>query len=102
MKTQKIEEDNLSKFRIFETNQFVSDLNKIQKSLQEKIRAKIQSYVYPQISENPYFGLNIRKLTDYKPETWRYRLGEYRLFYEIDDKEKIVFLISIDMRKDAY
>jgi mRNA interferase RelE/StbE len=92
----------LSKYKIFETNQFINNLNHIQKGLQEKLKTKIRNYVYPQIGENPYFGPNIRKLTDYKPETWRYRLGEYRLFYEINEKEKIVYIISIDMRKDAY
>jgi mRNA interferase RelE/StbE len=38
----------------------------------------------------------------YKPETLRYRIGKVRLFYSIDDITKIVFVLSIDKRKDAY
>ena len=44
----------------------------------------------------------IKKLRNYKPDTWRYRIGDYRFFYEIDDKEKIVFMIAADNRGDAY
>jgi mRNA interferase RelE/StbE len=92
----------LSKFRLFETDQFLSDIESLPKKNREKIQNKIRLYAYTQITENPFFGLNIKKLKDYKPETWRYRIGKHRLFYEIDDKEKIIFLIALDDRKDAY
>jgi mRNA interferase RelE/StbE len=46
--------------------------------------------------------MKIRKLKDYKPETWRYRIGDYRFFYEIDDKRKIVFMIAADLRSRSY
>jgi mRNA interferase RelE/StbE len=36
------------------------------------------------------------------PARWRYRIGKFRLFYIIDEKEKVVAMISIDDRKDAY
>jgi mRNA-degrading endonuclease RelE of RelBE toxin-antitoxin system len=29
-------------------------------------------------------------------------MGDYRLFYKIDEKENIVFIINIEDRKDAY
>ena len=99
---QKIEEAVLLKFRIFETNQFISDVETLPTNVRDKLSVKIKTYVYVQISENPYFGLNIKKLKDYTPETWRYRLGNYRMFYEIDDSEKIIFITALDLRKDAY
>ena len=34
--------------------------------------------------------------------TWRYRVGEWRFFYEIDAAERIVFLVAADHRKQAY
>ena len=81
-------EANLYKeFKIFETNQFQKDLNKIDSSIQIKIYKKISDYIYPQIRKNPYFGKNIKKLRSWKPETWRYRLSNFRLFYEINDKD---------------
>ena len=92
--------DNI--FRIFETNQFISDLNQDFSGQQDKIKKKLYYYVYPQLRQNPYFGSNIKKLVNFTPETWRYRIGNYRFFYTIDDKKKIVFLLSADNRQGSY
>jgi mRNA interferase RelE/StbE len=92
----------LSNFRIFETDQLISDIENLPPSSKSKIYKKIREYVYKQIAENPYFGLNIKKLKDFSPETWRYRIGTYRLFFEINDSEKIIFITALSKRKDAY
>jgi mRNA interferase RelE/StbE len=92
----------LSKYKIFETDQFISDVDSLPKKYKTTIESKIHEFIYKQIVENPFYGKNIKKLKDYKPETWRYRIGNYRLFYEINDSEKIIFIISLDDRKDAY
>jgi len=92
----------LTKFKIFETNQFLKDLEQDFSGQQERIKIKLNNYVYPQIKQNPYFGKNIKKLVGYKPDTWRYRISSYRFFYEVDDKSKIVFMISVDNRQNAY
>ena len=89
-------------FRIFETDEFQKNLNQDFSGEQERIRVKLNSYVYPQLRQNPYFGKNIKKLLNYKPETWRYRIGNLRLFYSIDDKKKIIFMIAYDSRQNAY
>ena len=81
----------LSNFRIFETNNFIKDLDKDFGGKKEKIHVKLRSYVYPQLKDNPFFGKNIKKLVNYTPDTWRYRISSYRFFYEIDKKQKIVF-----------
>lgn len=92
----------MDKFKIFETGRFLEDLEDDFSGQQERIKIKLTSYVYPQLKENPYFGKNIKKLTDYKPETWRYRIGSYRFFYEIDDQKKIIYMIAADNRQSAY
>ena len=92
----------MSNFRLFETAQFIENLEGEFGRQQERIKRKLRSYVYPQLKQQPYFGKNIKKLRDYKPETWRYRIGDYRFFYEIDDHRKIVFMISADNRANAY
>jgi len=33
---------------------------------------------------------------------WRYRLGQFRLFYGIDVSNRTVYIVTIDYRKDAY
>ncbi|MFH1415985.1 MAG: type II toxin-antitoxin system RelE/ParE family toxin [Elusimicrobiota bacterium] len=92
----------MSNFKIFETAQFSSDLEQDFSGRQAKIRKKLISFVYPQLRHNPYFGKNIKKLRDYKPETWRYRIGNHRFFYTIDDKKMVVYMIAADARESAY
>ena len=92
----------MNKFRIFETNQYLKSLDQDFGGQQERIKIKLANYVYPQLKQNPYFGKNIKKLVNYKPDTWRYRISRHRFFYEIDDKNKIVFMISVDNRQNAY
>jgi len=89
-------------YRIFETQQFSKDLARLGPAAEKRIEAKLRHYVYPLLRENPYFGPNIKRLKNWEPPTWRYRVGEWRFFYEIDDEERIVFMIAADHRKQAY
>ena len=59
-------------------------------------------FVYPLIREEPFWGNNIKKLQGYSPDTWRYRIGKLRIFYIVDQDEKIIYILSVDHRKDAY
>ncbi|MCL4475284.1 MAG: type II toxin-antitoxin system RelE/ParE family toxin [Nitrospirae bacterium] len=92
----------MAKYRIFETDQFLEDLTQDFEGRGERIRKKLTEFVYPQLRCNPYLGKNIKKLKNYKPETWRYRIGNYRFFYEINGKERMVYMIAADSRKDSY
>lgn len=92
----------MSDFRIFETDRFLEDLDRLTSAGKDKIVAKLKSFVYPRLREQPYFGANIKKLKGYKPETWRYRIGSYRFFYVTDDQEKVVFMIAADTRQKSY
>ncbi len=92
----------MSDYRVFETEQFQSDLRLNLGPRREKVIARLNEDVYPQLRTQPFFGRNIKKLKGYKPETWRYRIGGFRLFYEIDDNRKIVFMIAADTRQQSY
>ena len=89
-------------FRIFETDQFLKDLQKLDASIRDRVYKKTESYIYQQLRSNPYYGKNIKKLKAYLPETWRYKLGNLRIFYEIDDKEKIISILTIDLRGNIF
>jgi mRNA interferase RelE/StbE len=89
-------------YRIFETNEYSKRISKFGQHDAEFIQNKLSSYIYPQLKAEPHFGNNIKKLAGYKPETWRYRLGKYRLFYSIDEQAKIVSILTVEFRKDAY
>jgi mRNA interferase RelE/StbE len=92
----------LDSFKIFETDQFLKDLDQDFGGRQERVKAKLHTDVYPQLKRQPYFGKHIKKLKSYAPATWRYRIGDYRFFYTIDDQQKMVFMIAIDHRGAAY
>jgi len=92
----------LSNYKVFATTEFSKGLDALDGSIRESLRKKINEYVLPQLISAPQYGLNIKKLRGYTPETWRYRIAHYRLFYEVDEEKKIVSLISISNRKNAY
>ena len=66
------------------------------------IEKQLMTKAYPLLKTEPHYGNNIKKLKKFNPETWRYRIGNYRVFYEIDRNEKIVYIIGISTRQNAY
>jgi len=92
----------LNNYRIFETKEYLSNLDRLDSDQKRFVESKLKNYIYPQMKEQPQYGTNIKKLQGYKPETWRYRLGQFRLFYGIDESKHIVSIVAIDYRKDAY
>ena len=93
---------SLNKYNIFETENFKKQLNSFDKYQAEKLYSKIKNIVYLQLRQEPHYGPNIKKLKGYNPEIWRYRVGDYRIFFEIDHSENIVGILAIKHRKDAY
>lgn len=89
-------------YRIFETEQFQKDLKQIALSGQHKVSQKLRKFVYPQLREHPHLGPNIRKLKGFDADTWRYRIGAWRFFFQIDDDEKIVYMLAASHRSSAY
>ncbi len=92
----------MNEYRIFETEQFGRDLRSITRSGHEAVVHKLQRSVYPRLRQHPHFGPHIRKLKGYVPETWRYRIGSWRFFYEIDEQDRVVSMIAASHRGSAY
>ena len=92
----------MSEYRIFETEEFSKSLGKLELYDQGFIRNKLQTFIYPQLRIEPCFGSNVKKLRGYNPSVWRYRIGRFRLFYSVDQNESIVYILTIEKRKDAY
>jgi len=63
---------------------------------------RIRGNIYPRLRTNPYFGPNIKRLKAELRSIYRYRMGDYRLFYTIDASKKLVFILDIVHRKEAY
>lgn len=85
-------------FQIAETKSFIKKKDKIDK----KLYSKIVNIVYPQLKSNPYFGTNIKKLKGEFLGFYRYRLGNYRLFYMIEEDKVLVIVTEFKHRKNSY
>lgn len=89
----------LNNFEIAETESFIS---KIEDRKFKKIYQKIKDYVYPQLRLNPFFGSNIKKLKGEFEGIYRYRIGDNRIFYKIENDKVLIIVLAISDRKDAY
>ena len=92
----------MTEYRLFETIQFQKDLRRIARAGQEDLLEKLRGVVYPQLRQHPHFGPHIRRLKGFEPPTWRYRIGAWRFFYEIDEAEHVVLLTAAAHRGSAY
>lgn len=91
-----------SGYRIYETPQFQEDLQEIARAGRSGVVEKLRQVVYPQLRAHPHYGPHVRKLKGYSPETWRYRIGAWRFFYQVDDDERSVFMTAAFHRGSAY
>ena len=87
------------KFKIAVTEHFTKKINSKRYNF---LSQKITDDIYPILRNNPFFGGNIKKLKGEYKDIYRFRLGDYRLFYKIDEQEHLVFIIDIESRQGAY
>jgi addiction module toxin, RelE/StbE family len=89
----------LANYKIAETETFEK---RIKSSKYRSLYQKISNYIYPILRDNPFFGPNIKKLKGEYKDIYRYRIGDYRLFYKVSEETVIVFILDIEARKDSY
>jgi len=80
-------------YRIILTQRAVKDLSKLRKEAKERIKKALQKY-----AENPF--LYATKMTDSSFSDYRFRVGDYRILFDIDDDE--IVILRIGKRDDIY
>lgn len=75
-----------------------SSVKKQLKNIDKKQAEKILVKIY-MLSENP-FPRGVDHLTGQK--TYRIRIGDYRVIYEVHNKQLLVQVIRVGHRKDVY
>jgi mRNA interferase RelE/StbE len=93
---------SLSDYRLFETTTFRRDLEKLGPEVSRRIRATLEKRVYPVLRVTPRQAPGAARLREWEPATWRIRIGSWRIFYEIDDEKRVVFLTVAAHRGEAY
>lgn len=77
---------------------FSTDAKKGIKRLPEKIRDRVLVTIQElEMNPRPH---NVKKLVGSK--SWRVRVGDYRIVYEIHEREIFVMVIRVAHRKDVY
>ena len=77
------------------TKTAISDLVSLPRELQKRIARKMRFYAE---TENPLRFAE--KLTNYKDADFRFRIGEYRIMFDVVNNS--IFILSIRHRKEAY
>lgn len=75
--------------------QVIKDLKKIDKTFADIIISKIEL-----LPDDPFPG-NSRKIVN-SDMTYRLRVNDYRIIYQVDKKNKEISILYIRHRKDAY
>jgi len=76
------------------TKRFLRELRKQPNEVKERTLRAID-----EIIANPSYGVKLRgELQGY----WRWRIGEYRIIYIIDDSRHLVVFLDVGPRKSIY
>ena len=75
----------------------IREYKKLNPAIQPQIQEGIDS-----LSKNPIQGAKIKRLKGRLREYYRYRSGDYRIVYTVNQKEHVIFVDYIQHRKDVY
>ena len=81
-------------YRVLIPKSVHKQINKLPSTVSDSILSKLSL-----LQENPR---PVGSLKMQGSEGWRIRLGDYRIIYDIDDKEKAVVLRRIGHRREIY
>ncbi|MBM3189704.1 MAG: type II toxin-antitoxin system RelE/ParE family toxin [Chloroflexi bacterium] len=68
----------------------------------DKALARQLNRCFDQLQEQPYMHPNIRRLRGPLAGQWRYRIGDWRVIYRVQEEERIVTILLIAHRSSAY
>jgi mRNA interferase RelE/StbE len=68
----------------------------------DKPVAKKLARCFKSLENNPRSGNNVKALKGQLSGAYRYRLGDIRVVYTIDEQRVVVFIITIAKRSDVY
>jgi mRNA interferase RelE/StbE len=80
-------------FRLVYTRSSIKDIRKLDQIAKKRLKAKIEKF-----SKSPI--KNARKLSDPAHGTFRWRIGSYRVVFDIIEKD--IVILRIRHRKEVY
>ena len=82
--------------------QFSEKVVKELKKLDKQTARVIRNWIAKNLVDTVDPRLHGKPLTGNLQGIWRYRIGDYRLFAEINDNELIIFMIDIGHRREIH
>ena len=84
----------MGSYRILATKRFLRHLKRLDREVRERILNAIRA-----VSERPYLGSTL--IFDER-RLYKFRVGDYRLVYDIDEEKKAVLFLVADHRRLVY
>lgn len=81
---------------------FISDCLKQLKKLDKGTASLITGWIRKNLEGTANLRQHGKSLTGDKSGRWRYRIGDYRLICNIQDKELVILALKVGHRKDIY
>ena len=86
------------KYKVIFTDKAKGQLKKLNKNIASLIIGWLEKNV--QNCENP--RIHGKGLVENRSGQWRYRIGDYRVICEIQDREVIVLVLEVGHRREIY
>ena len=87
--------NSMSRYSVVIETSARNELKRLPRDMAERLLIKIAS-----LREEPRPG-GVRKIAG-SERTWRVRVRDYRVIYEIDDRESVVTVFRVRLRDKAY
>lgn len=82
------------KYNLLLSHKFDRDFSRLEKTLQDRVVEGLRD-----LNEAPHAGKHLKgKLKD----LWSWRVGKYRILYQIQEEKLLVFAVSVRHRKHVY
>jgi mRNA interferase RelE/StbE len=80
-------------FTIVYTNRAIKDFSRLDQETKERIKEALENY-----SESPF--VHAKKMIDSNLGSYRFRIGDYRIIFDIENTE--IVILRIGHRRDIY
>ncbi len=82
------------KYNLILSHRFDKAFSQLERTLQDRVVEGLR-----ELGENPYAG---KLLKGKLKGLWSWRVGKYRILYQIQEDQLLIFVVNFDHRKHVY
>jgi len=84
------------------TIEFTGAARKQFRKISTSDRERLISFLEERVANHPDPRRMAKRLSGGKDERWQFRVGRYRVIFEIEDEKLVIVVIAIGNRSDIY